>query len=205
MISVIQCGWLYSIIQWPTGDTRSSKSTKRGKGFTNLSIGMEMSFRLGTPRVKTLNVCVDDEFKNIGWTCFIDSLFVTSQLICWLLPVIHRVFIGWFAYGSKCCSNNCKHDHVFKKIHPKSFIHKLMQPSRGASVWTSISWSQTTINCHASPAIHGSWQHRSSPLHSIVTSYNICLEYLKETSKKRSQTFKTSIIHLNEYFKNDWP
>lgn len=91
MISVIQCVWLYSIIQWPTGDPRSSKSTKRGKGLTNLSIKMGMRFCLGTPRVKTLNVCVDDELKNIVWTCFIDTYWSFTGSLLARLPMAQNI------------------------------------------------------------------------------------------------------------------
>ena len=118
MVSVIQCVYAYTQLY---NDLLATRAPPRARNVEKASptCRLEWGWVFGGRDASSEDVehlrgwWVQEHWLNLLYK---DSLFVTSQLICWHLLVIHRVFIGWFAYGSKFHSNNCMHDHVFKKI-----------------------------------------------------------------------------------------
>ena len=131
---------------------------------------------VGTPRVKTLNVCVDDESKRIGWACFIDTYWSFTGSLLAGLPMAQNViqiianmimflrkYIQSLSYISSC---NHQEVHQFGL---RSHDHKL----------------RSTAMVHLQFMAHG--KIGSSPLHSMLTWYNICLEFWKKPAKNEAK------------------
>ena len=158
---------------------------------------MGMSFRLGTPWVKTLNVCVDDEFKNIGWTCFIDTYWsltgsllaglpmaqnfiqiIANMIMCHICHMFFRTYIQLLSYIS---SWNHQEVHRFGL---RSYDPKL----------------RSTAMLHLQFMAHG--KIGSSPLHSMLTWYNICLKYWKKPAKNEAKTSNFYWLVVSTHLKN---